>query len=433
MIIPILTNCNKKEHTQKVTLYYFLLFNLLFILPTSLTSANEPSKLSIKELQLLGMQANGLVRAARSQVGIAESGVISAEAYPNPEVSVTAGTDKGRLPDGGAGPLSTHRTVAVSQTIENPYLRSARIGSAQANVEASQAGLNQVRADLASKLRIRAYELLMRQEIARMETDIFEIMKEVRRRIKVSVDVGETARFVMIRAETEALSSANRKETALLTAQRARVALVKLTAGSLHPNFEINASLSDPVDFPPLEILRQAVINANPDILRLEAELEHARLKIDQERAAILPSVDISYSNFQYKQYTSNTAGLSVNIPLFYRRRGEIDSALFDLERIRETLEYRRFEAGQLVESAWQAMRIAKRRVEMFDGGIITEARLALTVAQTAYRLGESGFIDVLDTKRVLRDVLADLFQAQYELQSAAAEIDRLRAHYPKE
>ncbi len=77
MIIPILTNCNKKERSQKVTLYYFLLFNLLFILPTSLTSANEPSKLSIKELQLLGMQANGLVRAARSQVGIAESGVIN--------------------------------------------------------------------------------------------------------------------------------------------------------------------------------------------------------------------------------------------------------------------------------------------------------------------------------------------------------------------
>ncbi len=69
----------------------------------------------------------------------------------------------------------------------------------------------------------------------------------------------------------------------------------------------------------------------------------------------------------------------------------------------------------------------------MFEGGIVTEAELALNIAQTAYRLGERGFIEVLDTQRVLRGVLAELLQARFELQSASAEIDRLRAHYPKE
>jgi cobalt-zinc-cadmium efflux system outer membrane protein len=47
--------------------------------------------------------------------------------------------------------------------------------------------------------------------------------------------------------------------------------------------------------------------------------------------------------------------------------------------------------------------------------------------------LGERGFIEVLDTQRVLRGARAELLQAYFELQSAAAEIDRLRAHYPKE
>lgn len=430
-LIPKLHNTYMRIKTK--CRYSLLLCGLLVICPISSTSANETTRHTIKELQLLSLQANGLVQAAQSQVRMAESGVISAEAYPNPEISVSAGTDKGRLSGGRSGPLSDHRTVSVTQPIENPFLRSARIGSAKANVEASQASYGQTRADLAAQIRIHAYELLMRQEIARMETDITGIIQQIQRDIKASVEVGETARFVMIRAETEVMRAINRKETALLTAKQARVALIRLSAGALRPDFEVNASLSDPVDFPLLEELRQEIINNNPDIQRLEAELKQAKLQIDQERAAIVPSIDISYSNFQYRQYTSNTAGLSVTIPLFYQRRGEINSAEFDLARIRETLEYRRFEVNQLLESTWQSKQIAERKVELLEGGIVAEAKLALAVAQTGYRMGESGFIEVLDTKRVLRDALEELFQAQFELQSAAAEIDRLRAQYPKE
>jgi cobalt-zinc-cadmium efflux system outer membrane protein len=100
---------------------------------------------------------------------------------------------------------------------------------------------------------------------------------------------------------------------------------------------------------------------------------------------------------------------------------------------VKETLDYRRYEIGQLLESAWQALQIARRRVEMFEGGIIKEAENAFRIAESAYRLGERGLMDVLDTQRILRGILADSLQARFDFQVAAAEIDRLRAHYPKE
>jgi outer membrane protein, heavy metal efflux system len=395
------------------------------------SSAMPAGALSVEALQRLGLEANGLVRAAQSQVGIAEAGVIGAAAYPNPQVSVIGGPQHPRIQ--AANPATNTRQVTVTQTIENPFVRSARIGSAEAGVEASRAGFDQVRADLAAQLRVRAYELLLRQEIARMEGSVFDLMEEVRRRIKVGVGVGETARFELIRADAEVLNAASRKEAAQLNAQRARVALIQFTAGALKPDFTINASLFDPVNLPPLEKLRQEVPAVNPDVLRLQAELERARLRIDQERASVLPSVQVLLSNYQDAQYTSNMAGLNVTVPVFYRRRGEIDAAVADSERVRETLEFRRFEIGQLLESAWQGLQIAQRRVEMFEGGIIKEAESALTVAQAAYRFGERGLIDVLDTQRVLRGILADSLQARFDLQAAAAEIDRLRAYYPKD
>ena len=406
----------------------------LCILIASLDLAHAASgKYTIEAIQRIGLQANGLMQAARAQVDIAEADVVSAAALPNPEVTVMAGPDRPRLPEIDTGPASMQRQVTVSQPLENPFVRSARIGSAQAGVEASRANLEQVRADLAAQLRVRTYEFLLRRGLAEMESDIFNLMQEIQRRIKLSVDVGEVARFELIRADTEVMTAASRKEAAMLDTERARIALMQLTAGALEQSFDIDASLTDPVELPSLDALRADLPGSNPEILRLEAERDRASLRIEQERAAVLPSVDVLYSNYQDKQFTSNTVGLSLRIPLFYRRSGEINAAISDAARVRETLDYRRFEVVRLLESAWQTMEIARRRVERFEGGIVREAESALRVAETAFRLGERGFIEVLDTQRVLRNARSELLQARFELQAAAAEIDRLRAHYPKD
>lgn len=388
---------------------------------------------TVADIQRIGLEANGLLQAARSQVDIAQAEVTSASAFPNPEVTFMAGPDSPRLPEIDTGPSSMQRQVTVSQPLENPWVRRARIGAAESGVEASRANLEQVRADLAAQLRVHVYEFLLRRGLAEMESDIFDLMREIQRRIKLSVESGETARFELIRADTEVMTASSRKEAALLNAERARIALQRLTAGALPAEFDISASLNDPVELPSLEILRMELPAANPEIQRLEAEQDQARLRIDQERASVLPSVNILYSNYQDRQFTSNTAGLSVRIPLFYQRKGEVDAAVSDAARVRKTLDYRRYEINRLLESAWQAMEIARRRVEMFEGGIVREAEAALRVAEAAFRLGERGFIEVLDTQRVLRNARSELLQAQFELQSAAAEIDRLRAHYPQE
>ncbi len=416
------------------------MLGLILVLQFTPVSAEEPATvpaivataaISIQALQWLGLEANGLVHAARSQVGIAESGVIAASAYPNPQVTAMGGPQHPRIL--AANPATHTREVGIVQPIENPFMRSARIDAASAGVEASRASLNQVRADLAAQLRVRAFELLQRQEIARIETEVFDLMDDVRRRIKLAVEVGETARFELIRADAEVLNAAGRKEAAQLNAQRARVMLRQLTAGALKPDFELSATLRDPVKLPALEVLREEVPAVNPEILRLQAEQERTRLRINQERAAIIPSVDVMFLNYQDAQYSENRAGMRVTVPLLYQRRGEINAAIFDSARVRETLEYRVFEVGQLLESAWQGYQIAQRRVEMFEGGIIREAELAFQVARTAHRFGERGLIEVLDSQRILRGILVDSLLARFELQAAAAEIDRLRAHYPKE
>lgn len=418
---------------MRISPFWYSLLGISFIFTSLSVSAQPTAKFTIEELQRLGLQANGLVQAARSQIEMAKAGVVAASAFLNPEVTVTAGPDSNRYSLAVTGPTSMQRSVTVSQPIENPFMRSARINASEAAVDASRASYDQVRADLAAQLRVRAFELLLRQEQAEMEQGIYELVEDVRRRIAINVERGEVARFELIRAETEVQSALNRAQAAQLTVQRARLALMQLTAGAMPVNFEINASLKDPVQLPPLEVLRQEVSAVNPDVLRLQAEQERANERIKQEKAAVLPQINVLYTNYQDAQFTSNIAGANVRIPIFYRRRGEIDTAIYDSARIRETLEFRRYEISQLFESAWQALQIAQRRVDMFEGGLIKEAENAVQVAQAAYRFGERSLFEFLDTQRILRGILGDSLQARFDLQATVAEIDRLRAHYPKE
>ena len=418
-----------------------LFYRVLLLAIVSLTSShaeeliseprnNSPISISIASLQRLGLEANGLIRAAESRVDVAKAGVVSAGAYPNPELEFVGGHNRARAP----GPISGNTYGAyVSQRIENPFLRIARIGSAEASVQASKAGLDRTRADLASALRVRAYELLLRQEIAGVEAGVLDLIEEIRHRVKVSVDTGETARFELIKADAEVLTAQSRRETTKLDARRARVNLMKLTAGALNANFKINASLLDKDNLPPLETLRHEVQLLNPDISRLSAELNSALLTTDKERAAVLPSLQLKFGQQRDPEFAYNIASLNVQIPLFDRRRGPIAEAVSESARLKETLDYRKFEIIQLLESSWQRRQIAKRKVEMFETGIISQAESALRVAQAAYRFGERGLLDVLDAQRVLRSVRADLLQARFEYQVAVSEILRLRGQYPKE
>lgn len=391
---------------------------------------NSPISISITSLQRLGLEANGLIRAAESRVDAAKAGVVSAGAYPNPELEFVGGHNRARAP----GPISGNSYGAyISQRIENPFLRMARIGSAEASVQASRAGLDRTRADLASALRVRAYELLLRQEIASVEAGVLDLIEEIRHRVKVSVDTGETARFELIKADAEVLAAESRKETTELDARRARVNLIKLTAGTLDANFSINASLLDQDNLPPLETLRHEVQLLNPDISRLTAELNSALLTTDKERAAVFPSLQLKFGQQRDPEFAYNIASLNVQIPLFNRRRGPIAESVSESARLKETLDYRKFEIIQLLESSWQRRQIAKRKIEMFETGIISQAESALRVAQAAYRFGERGLLDVLDAQRVLRSVRADLLQARFEYQVAVSEILRLRGQYPKE
>lgn len=402
---------------------------LLVCLPAGAQSEAGQAR-SIESLQRMALQRNGLAQAARQSVVAAEAGVVSASALPNPEVEIMGG--KRSAADPGAVPGSSHG-VFVSQRIERPLLRQSRISSASAGIQVAIDSQLLTYADLAAQVRVRAYEYLLRREQARTANEEVGLLEGVRKRVKVRVDSGEAPKLELIRADAEWLSARSRAQAAQGQVEVARALLSQVVGDTLGPDFQLGASLEDAVPTVNAETLREEVLRTSPELARLSSELLRAQRRVEMEKAAVLPGVQVRMGQQSDPDLRSNVVGLTFAVPLFDRRSGPIAEAGADVARAQAMLDARRFQIVQEAAQVVRELEIARRTVEELEQGVVTQAEAALRVAESAYRFGERGILEVLDAQRVLRSARVDLLNARYALQLAAANVDRLRAAYPKE
>lgn len=390
--------------------------------------AADTRVLGIDDLVNTVLQHNPALKAARFTVDVATAGVTTASAYPNPRLEVGGGRNV--TPSALSGQAGNVTSVGVAQLIENPALRSARINSSLFAEQGSRQALSQVRNELVSQVKLRAYEYLLRRDEAQAAAEALALLEQTRERIKVRVETGEAGRFDLIRADAEIVNARQREETARLQIAQGAIALNRLAAGMLPAKWELDAELNDTAPLPSLASLKTEAVQMNPEIRVLEAELERARSRIEEARASLVPGVDVRMSQVREPDVKQDIVGLSVQIPLFDQRRGPRAEALADRERTLARLEGRRAELLQQLELAWRSVEIARVRVQALSEGAVKASEAALRVAEAAYRFGERGILEVLDAQRVLRAVRQDLLLARFQLQSSLIELDTLAGRY---
>jgi cobalt-zinc-cadmium efflux system outer membrane protein len=98
------------------------------------------------------------------------------------------------------------------------------------------------------------------------------------------------------------------------------------------------------------------------------------------------------------------------------------------LSRADNEVLHQEFSLVQELDAAYQQYDIAQAQMMALESGIVRQAANAFRIVEIAYKAGEKGFLEVLDAQRVLRAARNELITARYELASAWAEIERLRA-----
>jgi cobalt-zinc-cadmium efflux system outer membrane protein len=316
----------------------------------------------------------------------------------------------------------------LTQPLDLPWRRTARIGAAEAGLEAAGAGARAFEADIVAQLRVRYFSVLQREaELINAREDV-SLLENVRDRIALRVEKGEAPRFELIKSEAEMLNAKNSAKAASFRVEQARSLLRQAVGSVMAPEFSLAGRLRDVPALVPLNQVRGEVISSSPTLTRARAETLRAERQLELERSLRWPNVALKAGMQEDPEMRSSQLGVIVSVPLWDRRVGPVGVAAAQLSRAKNELESQEFSLIKALEVAYQQYEIAQSQAQALESGIVRSAEAALKVAESAYRFGERGFLEVLDAQRVFRAARAELIAARFELASAWVEIERLRA-----
>ncbi|MEY4123189.1 MAG: hypothetical protein RLZZ457_2027 [Pseudomonadota bacterium] len=390
----------------------------------------QTAKLSLPDLENMMFSQSPALRSAASAVDAARAAVDTARTIPNPQIEVMNGTRKPRLEnsDPNKGNL---KSISITQDLDMPWHRFPRVDGAQAGLTAAQANEQSFKADMRAQLRLRYYDLVRRTAENRVAAEDVKLMEGIHKRIALQVETGEKAKFELVKANAELLNAQKMQESAGLRVRQSSGALRALVGIQLPETFEVQEKPHAFAPPAPFAEVRDEVLKTNPELQRTRAERQQLDRKLSEEKALRFPKFALRADQDQDPDWRSKRVGLAMNLPLWDWRGGPVGEAAAKLSQTDNQLAYQEFSLLQSLESAYQQYGIANAQVVALEGGIVSHAANALRIAELAYKAGEKSFLEVMDAQRVYRAARNELITAQFELASAWAEIERLRATTP--
>ncbi len=371
------------------------------------------------------------VLSAANAVDAARAAVATARTIPNPQVEVMNGKRNPRPGYTDTNSNANLKTISVTQDLDMPWHRFPRVDAALAGLNAAQANETSFKANMQAQLRLRYYDLVRRTSENRVAREDVKLMEGIHKRIALQVETGEKARFELVKANAELLNAQKMQESANLRVRQSRGALRALVGVHLPENFEVQEQTHTFATPAPLNEVRDAVLKANPELQRTRAERQQLDRKLSEEKALRFPKFALRAEQDQDPDWRSKRVGVAMSLPLWDWRGGPVGEAAAKLSQTDNQLAYQEFSLLQSLEAAYQQYEIANAQAIALEGGIVRNAANALRIAELAYKAGEKSFLEVMDAQRVYRAARNELITAQFELASAWAEIERLRANAP--
>jgi cobalt-zinc-cadmium efflux system outer membrane protein len=203
-----------------------------------------------------------------------------------------------------------------------------------------------------------------------------------------------------------------------------RVAIAAPADANLDPRGEFEPRMP----LPPLKAVREDVLRTHPAVAQTKADIQTSVAVLARERALRIPQ-PTAFAEYENQPDLSFwRAGVTIPIPLWDRRKGQIGEAKAAISQSTAVLDQRRLELISALERAYEQYQLADQQATSLEAGSLHAAVSAVEAAKSAYRFGERGIVEVLDAQRVLQSVRADLLDAQFARQAALVDLEELGA-----
>ena len=248
--------------------------------PLLLQETTKPSAAPAAEKRLGLTLAEAIAMAQRNHPRLQEASAVTqrataaarvARAYTNPSLEIYEGEQYAR-PVAIPGLPGLLQHYAGYQTIEIPSERHARQRAAQFSVASSRSAEQSVALSVVGDTKHAFYNALRRREEIDHAQENLQLVEDLRRRVEVSVNVGEEGRLELTRAEAE-LGRARFAVTSAQLEYANAIALLRVTiAGDGDADLDPQGEFEPRISLPPLKQLRDHVLETHPVLAASQSE-----------------------------------------------------------------------------------------------------------------------------------------------------------------
>jgi cobalt-zinc-cadmium efflux system outer membrane protein len=405
-----------------------ILVMLGWVIVTESHSAGYATELGSSEYTLnqvveLALQHNPVMSSAEAVLEQSHGQRVTAGAYLNPTITGSAG--RGAIQDPKTGVSITEHTITVEQPLEWLGKRTARQRAADAGLAGALAGMEETKVTVTADAKGAFFQLLFAQRDAQLARENLKTVEDLVKLVSARVSTREAAKFELVKATVELQKSKKdlaRADNALLVA---RAKLNTVTGKALGERFAIQGEFETVRSGLDLGLLTETALDRHPTLRRQQRAVEQAEFTIEQERASRMPNVAVFGQYHREAGDKSMTAGLSIPLPLWYRRQGEIDTAMGTHRRAQAERDRLQQELEQTIMQHFQEMQTAQAQMQVFEQGLLHQAQEALDIAQFSFRRGATSLLEVIDAQRVNRQTLLEYAQARADHSIALARLER--------
>jgi outer membrane protein, heavy metal efflux system len=398
--------------------------------------------LSLEQAMARAIEQEPALRAARTEVDMAQGTRLQASLRPNPSASFER-----REEPGGTDHLTT---IGVEWPL-GLFRRSRRMAVADRGVTAAELGVADRERLLAADVRMRYGDVLTTVRDLGLFDELVAATQEQFDLLRSRVDEGASPPIErdlldvdLRRLQADRLLQIGRTESAMFELKRV-LGMRPETALRVRDTLE-SLVLRESVGRPP--ITSATTVDQRADVREAAARVAVAEAKID--RAQVEGRVDVSLfanymrmdAGFPQRGFTLDgdlerirgqfhyvSAGAMLTIPVFNRNQGDVAVARAERTGAAAGYDAARLAAEAELASARARHDRAREAVRLYSGGAQTLARQNLTVVGQSYELGRVTVFDVvverrryLEVERGYTEALRAAYEARTSLYRALGE-----------
>lgn len=363
-------------------------------------------------------QNSPALQAAHARWDASLQKIPQARALPDPRIGYSHFIER----------MNTRQIFRVEQMLPAWGTRSLLADAAGEAAQAAADALEGVAADLRRDLLISLADWILVGQSEELVADNLQLVRQLEEVALQRYRSGEVSQADVLRLQMEA-------ETLRvdLEAWREREPSSRARVNALLGR-EPDAALPEVTALPvrALETGRAAdrlALEANPELKELQSRIREANRGADLARKANRPNVmlGIEYMDNHGVARDEVVAMVSVNLPIWRSRINALNrEAQANLRAAEREFESVRLQLEASARRAYYEQRDTARRVRLFKESLLPRARQTLTLLESEYRTGRSGFLDLLEAQRNVLDLELSLARASADHFIRSAQWERI-------